>query len=586
MSGIVRRTGFQHRVVAAILVIGMVSVVLGLMSVFFFGRASLAEAIGSTYRELAEITARNLDDALRHHLHEARTLANTSDVGRVVTESNLTYTGSTSREIARQLATVEERWANDEGVDAYLHALLTNDATAYLKRFDQNGDETPTHLQILVTDAHGAVVAATKKPRHYDFSGTTWWRQVMRDGTPHVGDIEMSDEEGTHVFGIAYPVRRGSDEVIGVLQMVHDAPRFFRLVTDVSVGRADHTMLVSSEGLIIFCPILPVKSHNLSPRLQSLVLRERSGWVRSAEDVHYPGQQAINGFAPVSTTFEASPGDFGGKHWYIVTSQDPKEAFGPVYDLLKWVALTGVLGALVIAVLGFVAARRIIRPIHVLREGVERISAGNLEHTIRVKSGDEIEELAAAFNHMTEKLNASYSGLEAKIAERTRELETKNRELFALYAIVSTLNRLGHTEEGFRDVLGKVMVTLHADAIALRIFGDGGGVTAFTVPSGALDGAGPAHAVELIESRVRQERRTVYVDDLRTDSRFNLLERELGYLGLVSCPIAAKDEVVGVLHLLDRDPRVYTAAERALLDSIAGQLAMSVQNLRLSREER
>ena len=579
-----RKTGFQHRVVAAILVIGVVSVVLGLASVYFFGRASLEQAIGSTYQELAQITAGNLDDAIAHHVHEARTLALSSDVGRVVNESNLTYQGSTRQEIARQLATIEERWANDEGVDAYLHALLTNDATSYLKAIDQDTAGN-THLQILVTDAHGAAVAATKKPRHYDFSGQPWWRAVMASGKPYISDVDESEEEGTHIFAIAYPVRRG-DQVAGVLYMVHDAPRFFRLVTDMSVAHTDHTMLVNSDGVIIFCPILPIKSHHLSPHLQSLVLRDQGGWVASAEDIHYPGRLAINGFAPVGSTFKADAGEFGDKRWYIVTSQDPKEAFGPIYDLLKWVALTGLLGSLAIAAFGFVAARRLIRPIQTLREGVERVSAGNLEHTIQVTSGDEIEDLAAAFNHMTEKLKASYAGLEAKIAERTRELETKNRELFALYAIVSTLNRLGHTDEGFRDVLSKVMVTLRADAIALTVFSERGTLAFHVVPRGALEGDGPAHALEVLESQVRRDREGLYVDDLRNNARFNLLERDLGYLGLASVPIASKDGVLGVLHLLDRAPRVYTSTERALVESIVQQLAISIENLRLSREER
>jgi two-component system NtrC family sensor kinase len=580
------RRGLQRRVVAAILAIGVASVVLGLSAVFFLGRSALEETIGTTYQELAEITARNLDDAVADHVREARTITLTANVLRVVGESNLTYQGSTAQEIARQLATIESRWAHDEGVDAYLHALLTNEATDFLRTVDQTGDRQSVHLQILVTDAHGAAVAATRKPRHYDYSGDDWWQTVMRTGQPFIGDIVASDEEGAaYAFPIAYPIRRGG-QVIGVLYMVHDAPAFFRLVTSMRVGRTDHTMLVSSDGVIIFCPVLPVKSHHLSERLQSMVLRDRGGWVASVEDVHYPGRISINGFAPVAGTFDTDRTNYGGKRWYIVTSQDPKEAFGPVYMLLKWVALTGLLGALVISVVGYVAARRIVRPLHALREGVERIAAGNLDHTIEVTSGDEIEALGTAFNQMTEKLRASYSGLEAKIAERTRELETKNRELFALYAIVSTLNRLGHTDEGFRDVLSKVMVTLHTDAVALTVLGERGPVASHAAPRGALEGPDATHALGQLETLVRRDRQPLYVDDLRTDTRFNLLERELGYLGLAAYPIVVRETIRGVLYLLDRDPRVFTATERALIESIAGQLAMSLENLRLSREER
>jgi HAMP domain-containing protein len=577
------RTGFRKRVVVAILAIGIASVAVGLVSVFFIGRASLEGTIGTTYQELAEITARGLDHEVRRQLHDARTLAQTRDVVRVVAESNATYHGSTAREIARQIAAVEKRWVGEQGVDAYLHALLTNDATDFLRAFDHDPAGGGTlHKQILVTDAHGAAVAATRKPVHYDYSDEPWWRAVMETGAPRVSGVEGPDAEGAYTFRITYPVRQG-DEVTGAVSMVHDAPRFFRAVTDMRVAQTDHTMLVGGDGEVIFCPILPVKSHHLSPGLQALVLHDRSGWASSTEDLHHPGRLAITGYAPVDTDF----GDgsvFAGERWYIVTSQDPKEAFAPIYALLKWVALTGILGALAVTGLGFVAARSIIRPIHELRAGVERVSAGDLAHPIHVTSGDEIEGLAAAFNRMTEKLNASYSGLEAKIAERTRELESKNRELFALFAIVSTLNRLGHTDEGFADVIHKILTTLHADAVSLAIYADGRTLASYVYPSGSVDAGGAAGALEVIETEVRAEREPLYIDDLRASPRFNLLERDLGYLGVASCPVVSKDGLVGVLHLLDRQPRTYTTTERALVESIVNQLAISIENLRLSRD--
>ncbi|MFQ5510053.1 MAG: hypothetical protein ACE5FN_12080, partial [Leptospirillia bacterium] len=168
MTPSIRKTGFQTRVVMAILLIGMVSVALGLASVYFFGRASLEKSIGTTYKELAIITAKNLDTEIAHHLKEAHTIAATNDIIRVISESNGSYAGSGTKEIKNQLAEVERRWASDAGVDAYLHALLTNRATDYLKRLSQPQPKVPVHLQILVTDIKGAAVAATKRPRHDD----------------------------------------------------------------------------------------------------------------------------------------------------------------------------------------------------------------------------------------------------------------------------------------------------------------------------------------------------------------------------------------------------------------------------------
>jgi hypothetical protein len=54
--------------------------------------------------------------------------------------------------------------------------------------------------------------------------------------------------------------------------------------------------------------------------------------------------------------------------------------------------------------------------------GRARIGAGELEHRIEVKTGDELENLAAEFNKMGSELKESYAGLERKVSERTAEL--------------------------------------------------------------------------------------------------------------------------------------------------------------------
>jgi signal transduction histidine kinase len=74
-------------------------------------------------------------------------------------------------------------------------------------------------------------------------------------------------------------------------------------------------------------------------------------------------------------------------------------------------------------------ARRVVRPLQALREGVERISSGDLSSRLEIKTGDEIETLAEEFNKMTAHLKESQTGLERKVAERTHELTIANEKL-------------------------------------------------------------------------------------------------------------------------------------------------------------
>jgi signal transduction histidine kinase len=77
----------------------------------------------------------------------------------------------------------------------------------------------------------------------------------------------------------------------------------------------------------------------------------------------------------------------------------------------------------------FFVARRVVRPLEMLRKGVERIRQGDLAARLDLKTGDEIEVLAEEFNEMAAHLREAYTGLERKVAERTEALTIANEKL-------------------------------------------------------------------------------------------------------------------------------------------------------------
>ena len=57
-------------------------------------------------------------------------------------------------------------------------------------------------------------------------------------------------------------------------------------------------------------------------------------------------------------------------------------------------------GAAFAGLLALSLARRMTQPIHLLEEGTERIGAGQFDHRIQIKTGDELQRLADSFNAM------------------------------------------------------------------------------------------------------------------------------------------------------------------------------------------
>ncbi|MBX7106117.1 MAG: HAMP domain-containing protein, partial [Gemmataceae bacterium] len=88
---------------------------------------------------------------------------------------------------------------------------------------------------------------------------------------------------------------------------------------------------------------------------------------------------------------------------------------------------TSVLGVLIMAGLLRFFYGWIFQPLHTLQEGVRRVAGGNFEGRIDLESGDELEELADAFNDMTRRLQSKYSDLTNEVAERGKQLVRSER---------------------------------------------------------------------------------------------------------------------------------------------------------------
>jgi signal transduction histidine kinase len=88
---------------------------------------------------------------------------------------------------------------------------------------------------------------------------------------------------------------------------------------------------------------------------------------------------------------------------------------------------TSVLGVLLLAGLLRTYYRWVFYPVRDLITGAGKVARGDFEQRIEVHSGDEFEDLAAAFNDMTHRLHFMYSDLARQVNERSRQLVRSER---------------------------------------------------------------------------------------------------------------------------------------------------------------
>jgi signal transduction histidine kinase len=141
------------------------------------------------------------------------------------------------------------------------------------------------------------------------------------------------------------------------------------------------------------------------------------------------------------------------------------------------IALAGVGVATIFAItviLMFVV-RRITSPLNELVGATRTLGEGKLEGVAPVRSGDEVGQLARAFNEMAAKLRASYENLEEKVEARTSELKRSQAQLLQAAKLASIGELVGGIAHEINNPTGVIVMraaTLMEDAKALGLSED------------------------------------------------------------------------------------------------------------------
>ncbi len=93
--------------------------------------------------------------------------------------------------------------------------------------------------------------------------------------------------------------------------------------------------------------------------------------------------------------------------------------------IIVWISSIMVLGMLCGLMLLF--HRWVLSPLRLLQRGVRHVARGSFDYKIDLRSGDEMQDLAEAFNDMTAKISVTYSELEHQVQERSRQLVRSER---------------------------------------------------------------------------------------------------------------------------------------------------------------
>ncbi len=255
-------------------------------------------------------------------------------------------------------------------------------------------------------------------PLGADYSGETWFAAVLAGGR-QISTIAYS-EAGVPFVRLALVVEERG-QVAGVVlahAQLSPAYRLLGQLGDEETG--SYLYLVDEQGRLIV--------HEHSPFVfvrtpYTDVAGIEAAVAQQVAPLVYPG---------LNTEGQAVIGAYqrmDGVPWSIVAEQplrQPLQGLLPLLLVAVGMVATAVVAAL--AVGGYIS-RRAIRPIMRLREGVRRIGAGDLGHTLVPEGKTEVADLAEEFNRMARSVRESQAQLEERVSERTAALSQALQKL-------------------------------------------------------------------------------------------------------------------------------------------------------------
>ncbi|EIZ81759.1 integral membrane sensor signal transduction histidine kinase [Methylobacterium sp. GXF4] len=237
-------------------------------------------------------------------------------------------------------------------------------------------------------------------------------------------------------FGPVY-FRRGSEPYMtvsvahagrdpGVTMAEVNLKLIWDVVSSIHNGSGGYAFVVTATGRLIAHPDLSLvlRDTDLSSLPEVAAALSARGSAGNADAADYEIATALDGGSVLAAHATIPRVD-----WIVFVQLPLGEAMAPLYaSVVQTLSLMG-LGVMLATVAGTFLAHRMVVPIRQLEDGAERFGSGDLSERIVIRTGDEIETLADRFNLMASRVQESYETLEAKVEERTRDLNTSLEDL-------------------------------------------------------------------------------------------------------------------------------------------------------------
>ncbi|BEP29078.1 sensor domain-containing diguanylate cyclase [Helicovermis profundi] len=454
----------KNKFIIVITIIGIISLSFGSILLNNIYKNSIIDEEKVKIEEITKLVSFYIDEHLYDMIRNVTTLSASPIFIKKLKESNEKYSSISLENRDSLLKDLNEKWKNERTENTeFTRSFMETDLSNYLNK--QKSISNNYYGEIFVTNKYGLAVGLTNKLSTITHKYKYWWKACYNDGNPQVflDDRGFDLSVDGYVIGIVVPIY-DNNKFIGLLKAnININDTLLKAINSYDkIYNTINISIVRSKGLI-------VARENTEPLSKSI----DSSFIKYLNLPKVSKIENTNSYisiAPISNTFNSSGIAFGGseysidhskgnqnENWYVFTSVSKKEVLSKLSSITNKYFIILFITILSIILVSIYSSKIILKPLTILRDGVNKIGQGNFDYKIDIKSDNEIGQLAENFNEMVKQLKkttTSKINLEKEINKRLL-VEKKLFELSTIDELTSLYNRRAFNDH-IRKALNRV----------------------------------------------------------------------------------------------------------------------------------
>ena len=376
----------------------------------------MQETIGSHNAVLVSNSINEIDRRIYERIVDWRLFSKESVTQVIVSESGKEFDKLES--VQEYIAEQDREWVAAPGLtlSPFMREIAGNELSATLRENLQLLEESAGYKvygEAFVTNKHGAVAAMSGKTTNYFQADEVWWQKARENGL-YVEDVTYDKSSEVYSVNISIRIDDQEGNFIGVIKAVLNLREVIEIVSALEeeglMEKSETTQfeLITQKGEIIYSTEFGSSFFNELPEEE----KDQAYHLELTEGEPRVGYQIIKeepeGEVLMAYAFSGGFRDYQGLGWILAVERDTVEVFAPIDELMRLVIASSLIIFGLFLVVGFVLFKIIITdPIEELRDVARKIGSGNLSAQARVRSGDEIGQLARELHKMAINLRMS-----------------------------------------------------------------------------------------------------------------------------------------------------------------------------------